>query len=474
MAIVFHKQVLGLALVRGQLHARVMQGKQTLATWDAPGPLAGLDGLREALDLVPEQTGFRGESVVVAIASSQLEHQLVKLPPMRERDMEAFLSRKVRHLAVDAGRQAWSWHTLHGGKTERQVALHLLPLPLMHVFLDFCRLRNYQIDQVAPLASALAWSTRDLALPEGQWAMVAAEMGSATTLVVANSAGRLALVRELSFGLAEPDSGERLARELNRSILFAKQQFGIAISGIWISGSSGEGSSALPTNSVADVPVFPLPSPDPAAFWLHPLVGLDPDIHDNMVPRPLRHLNQRRRHLEATLAIVVGIHLFLASMIATLGVVGTSARDGLDKAHVADRITSLREEKNELEARGARIRAFEDQAAGLASATFDPKPGWFLAWLGQNLPNELRLSEALAERSADSSHWNVRLQGSAPREASRSAAALDRFQKSLEAGGTGFSSTRPWQEQWMANLRTGATWDNDTLGKPFVIEGRLR
>ncbi len=474
MAIHFSKPVLGLVLVRGTLHARVLQGGDVVATWDAPGPLAGLDGLREALEQVPEQTGFRGESVVVAIASSQMEHQMVKLPPMRERDMEAFLSRKVRHFAVESGRQAWSWHVLHGGRIEHQVALHLIPLSLIHVFLDFCRSRNYQVDQVVPLASTLAWSARSLPLQKGQWGLVAAELGSATTIVVANPEGSMALVRELSFGLAESDASDRFSKELNRSILFAKQQFGITISGVWISGVSLQDTPTLLSKSVADVPISPLPVADPPAFWLRPLVGLDPDIHDNMVPRPMRRLNERRRHLETIFVVVLAVHLFLFATILGLKALGDDTRSTVSGAHVAENMVSLREEKDTLDLRLARIAEFRTQAHGIESGRWDPKPGWLLGWVGANIPDELRLDAMVVDRPEDSVSWQVRLQGTSPREAVAASKALREFQKRLEHGAPRLAVSRSWEEQWHSNLRTGATWDNDTLGKPFVIEGVLR
>lgn len=474
MSIRFSKPVLGLVLVRGTLHARVLQGGEVVAAWDAPGPLAGLDGLREALEQVPEQTGFRGESVVVAIASSQMEHQMVKLPPMRERDMEAFLSRKVRHFAVEAGRQAWSWHVLHGGKIEHQVALHLIPLSLIHVFLDFCRSRNYQVDQVVPLASTLAWSARALPLQKGSWGLVAAELGTATTIVVADTEGRMALVRELSFGLAEPDAADRFSKELNRSILFAKQQFGITVSGVWISGVSLQDAPTLLSKSVAEVAISPLPVADPPAFWLRPLVGLDPDIHDNMVPRSMRRLNERRRHLETIFVVVLAVHLFLLAAILGLKALGDDIRSSVSDVHVAETMASLREEKDTLELRLVRIAELRTQASGIAAGSWDPKPGWFLGWIGANLPDELRLNALVVDRPEDSTTWEVRLQGTAPREAVAASKALREFQKRLEHGAPRLDVSRPWEDQWHSNLRTGATWDNDTLGKPFVIEGVLR
>lgn len=475
MAVRFGKTVLGLALFRGNLHARVMRGKEVLASWDAPGPLAGLDGLQEALNQVPEQTGFHGESVVIVIASSQMEHQTVKHPPMRERDLEAFLSRKVRHAAVEGGRQAWSWHMLHSvGKTENQVALHLLPLQLVHVFLGFCRSRNYQVDQVVPLASALGWSTRSLPLQTGQWGLVAADMGSATTLVIADPEGRLALVRELSFGLTDSDSNDRLSKEMNRSILFAKQQFGIAVSGVWISSMSHAETNPFPARSISDVPVSRLPSADPPAFWLQPLIGLQPDIHDNMVPRPMRRLNERRRHLELAFSVAIAVHIFFAIVMSSMKFLGDRSQARLEGSHVDRRMEELHAEKNQLETRVTEIGNLKDQAEGIDATAWSARPGWLLGWIASSIPDELRLTIATIERLPDSATWNVRLQGVAPRDALAASLALRRFQTGLQHDEPKLAISKSWETQWLSNLKSGATWDLDTLGKPFVIEGTLR
>jgi len=475
MAPRFGKTVLGLALFRGNLHARVMRGKEVLASWDAPGPLAGLDGLQEALEQVPEQTGFHGESVVIVIASSQLEHQTVKHPPMRERDLEAFLSRKVRHAALEGSRQAWSWHQLHASsKAEHQVALHLLPLQLVHVFLDFCRVRNYQVDQVVPLASALGWSARDLPLEPGQWGLVAAEMGSATTLVIADQGGKLALVRELSFGLTDSDSIDRLSKELNRSILFAKQQFGIAVSGLWIAGSIDASTAPVLARAIPDAHFADLPTTDPPAFWLKQLVGLDPDIHDNMVPRSLRRLNERRRHLEAAFSVAVAIHIAFVFLLLGLTLISNRSQASLRGSHLDRRMDALHAEKAELESRYSEIAVLQEQSRTIATYDWKAKPGWLLGWIALNIPDELRLTVANIERPVDSSTWQVRLQGIAPRDAAVASNALRAFQDQLQHGDPKLEISRSWDDQWRSNLRSGATWDLDSSGKPFLIEGSLR
>jgi len=470
----FHRPVLGIALVRGMLHARVLRGGKAVASWDAPDPVAGIDGFREILEEVPERTGFSGSSVVVVFASSQMEHQLVRIPPMRERDLESFLSRKVRTEAAQKGRQAWSWHVLHEGKGERQVALHLIPLELVHVVLDFCRGRDYQAEQVVPLASALGWSARGLPMEPGKWALVVADQGSASTIVAADPGGRLAMVRELAYGFSDPDSAERLPKELHRSILFAKQQFGIAIDGIWISGAEDGGRTPDLPQAIADVPVRPLDSADPPTTWLAPLADLDPDVHDNMVPRPLRRLKSRRRRLEISFFVIALLHAVLFATFVRMERIATSLEHQIQAAGIHRRLADLQQEKLQLSDRLAEIHSLQATAVRLRTGRWDPKPGWLLLWVGGHLPRPLRLDQVLIEKIPDSGAWTASFHGFTPREAVHAARALETFQKDLVQGTPRLSLTRPWQEQWMDNLRTGATWDIDSAGKPFRIEGRLQ
>ncbi|MEK7393766.1 MAG: hypothetical protein AAB214_14500, partial [Fibrobacterota bacterium] len=270
------------------------------------------------------------------------------------------------------------------------------------------------------------------------------------------------------------DSLDRLSKELNRSILFAKQQFGIAVSGLWIAVSSDENTQPVLARSISDATVAKLPTSDPPAFWLQQLVGLNPDIHDNMVPRPMRRLNERRRHLEAAFSVAVAIHVVFVLVLLGLKLIGDRSHASVQGSHLDRRMEELRAEKTELESRNLEIALLRDQTRAISSFSWDAKPGWLFGWIAAHIPNDLRLTSASIERPIDSSTWKVRLHGVAPREATIASSALREFQTALQTGEPKLEISKPWHEQWRSNLQSGATWDLDSTGKPFLIEGSLR
>ena len=87
-----------------------------------------------------------------------------------------------------------------------------------------CQRNGLDLISVVPVSAVLHHQLTQLPLEQEEAALLAAETGGSTTVVVGRNDGQLLLVRTLSNTWNE--SVEQLAVDLNRTILFFSQQYG--------------------------------------------------------------------------------------------------------------------------------------------------------------------------------------------------------------------------------------------------------
>ncbi|MBK8801475.1 MAG: hypothetical protein IPN71_05340 [Fibrobacteres bacterium] len=467
-------QVLGIALLRGRLHARVIDGGKVVASWDYPDPVAGLQGLEEVLEEMGSVLEFHGGTVVVAISSSQVAHHSLKIPPMGEQDLLAYLGRKARIESTGADRPCWGWRPLRESlKGEKSVLLQVLPEAMVDVFLRFCDRRGHEIELVVPVSGSLLLAAAKLPIPQDSWVLMAGEAENATTVVLVQPSGDLALVRELPYGWSDGVSLERVGRELHRSMLFAKQQFGVVAREVWLLGSRTD-ECVEPMAKLLDVPVKALTTEDPPAQWLEPLVDAPWTLPDNLVPEGRRKLRRARKWLVAGVSLLLVLNAAVASLWTLSFRKQRSLTQDVGRMSLETRTASLLKERAELEAVLAQRDALASQVALLDSACQRPFPGWFHGWLGRNLTDGLTLSKTSVGLDSAGGFWKVELVGAGPKDPVAAASVFAQFERRIDSLVPGWRTVVPSRERWHKEVLVGSNLAADTAGIPFRIEGVLR
>src|SRR5205823_11521057 len=124
-------------------------------------------------------------------------------------------------------------------KWPQQVVLYLIPNTLLTQFLQGCQRHGYYLTAVLPPSAVLHQQRRQLPLEKGEVALLAAETAGSTTVVIGGSDGQIFLARTLAGNWN--DGAERLALDLNRTILFVQQQYGVTVNrGVWLFGTGAE------------------------------------------------------------------------------------------------------------------------------------------------------------------------------------------------------------------------------------------
>src|SRR5262249_22383180 len=145
---------------------------------------------------------------------------------------------------------------------------------------------------VLPPAAVLHHQMTQLPIDDDEVALLAAETGGSTHLVIGRSDGQILLARSLPGTWNEEP--ERLALDLNRTILFANQQFGSSVvQGVWLFGPGAEQQCPIVRDHI-QFPVSPSPVAYDPFYWATEALKLRPEHTPNFISLAQQKAPQRR------------------------------------------------------------------------------------------------------------------------------------------------------------------------------------
>jgi len=234
-----HLTTLSVSWLNNQFKAVAVHRGSVTGTWERPGDTDGagnFDGfIREAV----QQTGYHGQTVTLLLAHPRLVQQLVDVPPVKGAALQKVIQRQAQQQKVFAGEAACASQISPPGKGLQRVVLHLFPRLLLNQLIQGCKRNGLHLTAVIPPSAILHHQLGQLPLEPDEVAFLAAETVGSTSLVVGRSDGQILLARTLQGTWNEEP--ERLALDLNRTILFANQQYpGSFTKGLWLFGTGAE------------------------------------------------------------------------------------------------------------------------------------------------------------------------------------------------------------------------------------------
>jgi hypothetical protein len=399
--------ILCLSCLNGQLKAVAFQRGSPPRTWERPAPVDDFGSFAAVVKEAVEKTGYTGQQVAIVLAHARLNDQIMEVPPrIKGWTLDRFLQRRAQRLKTFEGEAVWSRQPALPTKNSDAVLLHLFPQEMLNQLARGCREAGLQLVRVLPATAVLSHQLKELALEKDAVALLAAETGPTTTVVIGRRDSRVCLGRVLhtSWNI-QP---ERVAIDLTRTIGFAEQQTGVAVTSAWMFGADVP--ARLPNmQALLKLPVRPSPVECRPFYWAEQAAKPAAKGDGDLVSREAREAPQRRRFL--TVTSVVLLVLFLGSM-ATAGFFEWLLRNDsriIEKLN-AD-VVRLRQVKAGWEERHAdRVRKTE-----LIRIVSDEKPpplaGGFLGYLSEAAPEDLLLTELRVKRTND--FWSVRIAGTA-------------------------------------------------------------
>src|SRR5439155_15722552 len=150
---------------------------------------------------------------------------------------------------------------------------------------------DLHLTSVLPASAVLHQQLTRLPLDKEEVVMLAAETGGSTTVVIGRCDGRILLARTSPGNWNE--GAERLALDLNRTILFVSQQYGVTINkGVWLFGPGAE-AQVKTMESHMQLPVKVSPIQYSPMYWATEALKLAPAASPNFISLQLRQAPQR-------------------------------------------------------------------------------------------------------------------------------------------------------------------------------------
>jgi len=477
---------LGVSWLNGAFSALPLH-RGTLGTgWTSPTPVNTAQELVAALREAVTRTGFEGTHVSVLIGHARLAYHWVEVPAGRNTQLQKYLQRQAQQHKPFEGAAVWAWQPTFTTKTSGGALLHLLPRSVHDELVRACEEAGLHLATLIPVGEAVRLRLAQLPLRNDEIALLAADTGASTVVSVSQADGTPLLARTIN----ESWGGDlnRVAVDLNRTLLFAQQQFGKAIGSVWLLGPDAERVATV-MQGFFEAPVKAAPRAEAAHVWAEEALRLSADPAINLVTREQKSAPTRRILLRISTVAAV------AMMILSLAIAWYVHRQY--QTEIAA-IAKLRAIEQDLQKRHREMQRVHEEIARqerfvteAGEHRADPVAAWFLGYLSEAVPDDLLVTNVVVR--AATNHWRISLSGT-PQPAAVAAARADmvkltrQFTNQLAQGPfavncsadlpaenesikvTGFTTAYAVWAQKMKNMTAGTTLEMQR----FQVEGVMR
>ncbi|MEC9341812.1 MAG: hypothetical protein VX663_10055, partial [Pseudomonadota bacterium] len=298
---------LAVSFLYGNFNAIVHDGRQVVASW-TPGAGDRSHGWHEGafrfyLERALEETGYEGDSVSLVVADVDMEHVHLSVPPVKPKLRLQLIGREVER-RMDGGRMVWC-HRYLGSHRARAVRpadeegtalqgsehylVHLWPQQKLRQYLQDMRAVDLTPRLILPVASLMLQWAEEQNGPDDVVCLVN-HTPNGTTMLVRNPKGPEVLLRHLTPGAGTGRS--RLVEEIQRSLLYARQNLGIVARQVLVGGEDLLDDVAA--RLIAEASVQAAPEWNDASYPAVRVANLPAASTESLVPASIRHERRNR------------------------------------------------------------------------------------------------------------------------------------------------------------------------------------
>lgn len=396
---------LSLSWIHGRMEALAIYKGEVCGSWEATENVDDPSQFERLVTTAVEKTQYRGNTVSLLLAHHRLTHQLVETPPAKGSALATIVRRQVERLKVFDGEPAWCFQPAMATKKSHAVLVHLFPRDLLNQLSAGAERAGMHLTAVIPCSEVLHTQMAQLPLKLDEVALVASESNGLATVVVGRQDGQLLLARSLDAGRASASGG--LSVDLNRTLLYVSQQFGVNVGSIWLLGP-GSDVRLHELKTQVQIPAHARPDERRPFQWPEEAARLSGPTCPNLITSEQRQAPQRR--VAFRIACLVTLAVVLGAAATALVCEVLVRREKRSLRDLEQRAEVLQLEHQNLQRTDASFRQQQQIATAVVDERLLPAPMWFCAYLGEVVPPELLVTNLLVERHLD--HWDVRIAGS--------------------------------------------------------------
>jgi hypothetical protein len=362
------------------VHRGVVEG-----TWERPGDTDGAGNFENFIREAVQQTGYRGQTVSLILSHPRLVQQLVDVPPVKGAALQKVIQRQAQQQKVFSGEAAWASQMSPAGKGVQRVVLHLFPRLLLNQLIQGCKRNGLHLTAVLPPSAVLHHQLTQLPLEQDEVGFLASETGGSTTLVVGGTDGEILLARTLQG--TWNDEPDRLALDLNRTILFVNQQYpGSNPKGLWLFGSGSEDRGEAVQRQL-QLPVRISPVFFESYYWATEALKLKPEHTPNFISPELQKAPQRKVFAKVVAAATV---VLVAGSLSASGYFLFAARqEAANIKALTKEAARLEQKKTDLQLLDTELTRKKQIVKLVLGDRPPPVPTWLLGYLAEAVPSDL-------------------------------------------------------------------------------------
>ena len=396
---------LSISWLNNQLVARSIYRGVLQGSWESALPAEGEPDLAGLIREAMQKTNYSGTTVSLLLAHTRLAQQLVDVPTVSNSGLVKIIQREAQLQKSFAEEAAWTFQKSLTVKGVQRVILYLLPKTMLDLFVQAGRQNGLHLNSVMPVSAVLHQQMALLPLNKGDVAMLAAETGGSTTVVVARADGQLLLVRTL-LGTWN-DNLDRLALDLKRTLSFITQQYELSINaGVWLFGPGAE-TQAPHLQRQLEHPVAVSPVAYRPDYWPAEFAKLRPALNPNFIELKMQKAPQRRK-----IAWVVAVNtaiLVVASLAAAMILNLQASQETINSELLRRRVDQLQLQQKDLQKRNTELAGKAQLIQQILEDQRPPVPAWVMGYLCEALPAQLVVTNLQVKW--ETNEWNLKISG---------------------------------------------------------------
>lgn len=387
------------------------------------------------------------------------------LPAMKKSDLMKVIERKVSVLqGFEEGRN-WGYQTLNRIDRVDTIVTYVVAHSLVKTIISVATEKGMLIHSILPLP-LLPYLTESGVEGDGSVLLILLKN---SVLVRVHKNKKTLFTREFSckVGAEDPAEVTRLQKEVERTLLYVKQQYQIFSPSIYYVGREYQyiNESVPGIYYAGSIPNWVIESVN--------AIESGEVEKANILPRSyIEERKKIRRFYLLFVTVLIGLAISLLSYLF-IHKESAKAEKQVKLLRIDESMDSLQQVISAMEQIEGRISIHQSVISHLESESHAPLAGWTVSYISKIIPERLLLSRFDMHYVPGGDYWQCRLEGFAPRSAVEAALQLKVFEERLQKAPVALTVDKTWLEQWKENLHVGDTREKELVNKQFFIEGRI-
>jgi hypothetical protein len=395
---------IGIGWLHGSFHMAVFRRAKMVGSWSAPELVKTMAELEKAIDDGLVELKFGGTEAFLLLENEQFIHQIESTPPLSDSLARNFLHARVQRYEKENGAMLWIGQPAGAVKKERTFILHMLSKTFYESLNRLLLERRLDLTRILPLVVPVQRELDRYPIAKGRPVLVAVEAGGATVVMVSKVGEELLFARNiLASWSADPG---RIGVEINRSLLYANQQFGNTVDRVWLLGQDNQSTALVNAKCGAGRQITVLPTSP--VEWLQSAAKLAARQPINLVAG---HLRRKSRQRSVRRGLLIASWVCLAFLSVDAWVSAQAWRQELRQyTDLQAHESKMGAERERLVERNQAVQREKEFVKQVDGDRLPAVPGKFAAYISSILPEEMRLTE-LTVKWEEGQGWTFRLEG---------------------------------------------------------------